>query len=52
MCELHTSARIDVLEFYKQLPFNSMEDPGAIAELIKQKNSVKNIYPNITRCAS
>uniref|UniRef100_N2B6B6 Methyltransferase domain-containing protein n=1 Tax=Eubacterium plexicaudatum ASF492 TaxID=1235802 RepID=N2B6B6_9FIRM len=43
----YTGARNDVLEFYKRLPFNTMRSPETMAEIIKQKNLVIDIYPNI-----
>lgn len=45
MSDLDTGARNDVLEFYKRLPFNTMNSPEAIAEMIQRKNSVTDIYP-------
>lgn len=42
---MKTGARDDVLEFYKQLPFNSNERPEITADLIRKVNNVEYIYP-------
>ena len=46
MSEINTGAREDVLNFYKELPFNATEDPETAAALIKKTNNVEYIYPH------
>lgn len=44
--------RNDVLEFYKKLQFNETSTPEMSAELIKKRNGVSYVFPNISYIAA